>query len=155
MLYAYLSLLVLEGAVEQQHPRVLDLSPHLGVCHVLVEHHAIHHLSTRKTHPRRQTGSQTKQIYLVGGTANHKSAKGNPYKQQHRTRTLIGQKTKLQNGRSLLTVPVCIVEPSLEGNKGSTCLPKKCLQELQERWYLHTYIHMRQTEKSVNMVHFS
>mmetsp|Transcript_17104 Transcript_17104/g.49578 ORF Transcript_17104/g.49578 Transcript_17104/m.49578 type:complete len:482 (+) Transcript_17104:407-1852(+) len=38
-----LVLLVLEGAVQQQHAGVADLAAHLGVCHVLVYHDALEH----------------------------------------------------------------------------------------------------------------
>lgn len=43
-----LSLLVLKGAVQQQHAGVLDPSPHLGVRYVLVEHDAIQHLNQKR-----------------------------------------------------------------------------------------------------------
>jgi hypothetical protein len=38
-----LSLLVLERAIEEDDARVLDPAPHLGVRHVLVDHHSVEH----------------------------------------------------------------------------------------------------------------
>lgn len=55
----YLSLLVFKWAVEQQHARVLDLSPHLGVGYILVEHDAIQDL-TKKNHKEVRNGRRTK-----------------------------------------------------------------------------------------------
>ena len=55
----YLSLLVFKWAVEQQHARVLDLSPHLGVGYILVEHDAIQDL-TKKNHIEVRNGRRTK-----------------------------------------------------------------------------------------------
>jgi hypothetical protein len=37
------TLLVLKSAVQEHNTRVLNLSPHLGVCDVLVHHDAVQH----------------------------------------------------------------------------------------------------------------
>lgn len=38
-----LSLLVLQRAIQQDDPRILNSSPHLGMRHVLVDHHTVEH----------------------------------------------------------------------------------------------------------------